>query len=154
MKTINVSCRPAPNQLLAYDSHYLHLSRRVSGAQLGLRRQEGLVLVVGVGGEENVLLDQFYRLLHWLGLTLSNGRGSVAGFECMCVGQSGSGGAWRSCVKVVTVCCLTDAVRKCDVFHQGWNSTSAVRMRECVCVSVHACGFILTCACVCVVCSD
>lgn len=42
MKTINVSSRPASNQLLAYDSHYLHLSHRVSGAQLGLRRQEGL----------------------------------------------------------------------------------------------------------------
>ena len=45
-RTINVSCRPAPNQLLAYDSHYLHLSRRGSGAQLGLRRREALVLLV------------------------------------------------------------------------------------------------------------
>lgn len=47
MTTINVSCRPAPNQLLAYDSHYLHLSQRVNGAQLGLCRQEALVLVSG-----------------------------------------------------------------------------------------------------------
>lgn len=85
MRTINVSCRPASNQLLAYDSHYLHLSRRVIGAQLGLCRQVGLVLVVGVRGEGNVLLDQFCRLLDWLGLTMSNGRSNVTGFVCACV---------------------------------------------------------------------
>lgn len=62
MKTINVSCRCASNQLLAYDSHYLHLSQRVSGAQLGLCRREGLGLVLGLGGG-NVVLDQFCRLL-------------------------------------------------------------------------------------------
>lgn len=47
MKTRNVLCRPASNQLLAYDFHYLHLFQRVSGAQLGLHRQEKLVLQGG-----------------------------------------------------------------------------------------------------------
>lgn len=62
-KTINVSCWCASNQLLAYDFHYLHLSWRISGAQLGLHRREGLVLVLGPGGGGNVVLDQFGRLL-------------------------------------------------------------------------------------------
>lgn len=84
MKTINVSCRPAPNQLLAYDSHYLHLSQRVSGAQLGLHRQEGRVLVVGVWGGGSALLDQFCRLLYWLGQTQSNGCSSVPGLVRVC----------------------------------------------------------------------
>lgn len=40
----------------------------------------------------------------------------------------------ESVVKVVTVRCLTDAVRKCDVLHRSLNRTSSY-----VCVSVHAC---------------
>lgn len=82
MKTINVSCRYASNQLRAYDSHYLHLSRRVSGAQLGLHRREGLVLVLGLRGGGNVVLDQFCRLPSWFRLTLNNGCSKVA---CVCV---------------------------------------------------------------------
>lgn len=61
---LNVTCRSASNQLLAYDSHYLHLSRRVSGAQLGLRGREGLPSEGVVRGGAGVLLDQFCRLLY------------------------------------------------------------------------------------------
>lgn len=83
MKTINVSCWCASNQLLAYDSHYLHLSWRVSGAQLGLHRREGLVLLLGLGGGGNVVLDQFCRLLSWFRLTLNNSWFSTARW-CVC----------------------------------------------------------------------
>lgn len=116
MRTINVSCRPAPNQLLAYDSHYLHLSRRVSGAKPGLRRQEGLVLVVGVRREENVLLDQFCWLLNRLGLTLSNGSSDVVGSVCVSVcdvRQSGGWRAWQWCVK--------------GCYHSEWGVTSGLK---------------------------
>lgn len=61
---LNVTCRSASNQLLAYDSHYLHLSRRVSGAQLGLRGREGLLSEGVVRGGAGALLDQFCRLLY------------------------------------------------------------------------------------------
>ena len=143
MRTINVSCRPASNQLLAYDSHYLHLSRRVIGAQLGLRRQEGLVLVVGVRGEGNVLLDQFCRLLLWLGLTLSNGCGDVTGFVCVrvcvCVWVEEHDG-YCMCKGCYSFCRLTDSVRKCDVL--SCTSTVITRVcmwwRLCTCMSVYA----------------
>lgn len=45
--------------MLAYDSHYLHLSQRVSGAQLGLRRREGLVLLVEAEEEGMFFLITF-----------------------------------------------------------------------------------------------
>lgn len=144
-------CWPAPNQLLAYDSHYLHLSQRVSGAQPGLHRQEKPVLLMGVQRDEYALDVQFCRLLCWWELTWSNGWDNAMRLACMCwLFGVGAWGAWRSCVTV-------DAVNHL----QSWCVTRTVRVKEAahcrrwdhgnVSVSVHACLLILTwtreCAC-------
>lgn len=54
-------------------------------------------------------------------------------------------------MKLVAVCRLTDAVRRCDAVRRG---AAAVRTRERVCVNVRAC-LLLTCGRVwCAVCGD
>lgn len=75
-KIRNVLCRPALNQLQAYDSYYLHLSERVSGAQLGLCNEDKLVLLVRSGGKGNGSVLQIDSLI-------GTDRGSGgAGFVC------------------------------------------------------------------------
>lgn len=154
MKTINVSCWCASNQRPAYDSHYLHLSRRVSGAQLGLHRREGLVLVLGPGGGGgggNVVLDQFCRLLSWFRLTLNNGCFSTARWcvrvnvgvcfhECIRVGAEKHGILFKS-----LQCWLSDAIGW--LFHYGVNFTLGS-----ACETRHT--RLLACTHMCVVSSD
>lgn len=130
---LNVTCRSASNQLLAYDSHYLHLSWRVSGAQLGLRGREGLPSVGAVRGGRGLLLDQFCRLLYWLGLTLTNGCVKGARCKCVCV---------RVCVimqRVVTVSCFTEAFKKRDPDLRVLDCTST-RTRPSTFTPLHPCG--------------
>lgn len=94
----------------------------------------------------SVLLDQFCRLLYWLGLTLTNGRVKGAGYECVCA-------CVRTCVimqRVVTVRDLNDAFKKRDPPHESCTARLCIHVCPCSPHYTLVCAYMSVCVCVCI----